>query len=468
MSINRHLAIGGSAFLLTLSLGCGGSNSNNTSPMAVLKSVSPALGPSTGGIAVTLDGENFVNGATVSFAGTPATQVTVMSATRMKVMLPPNLGAFGKVPIVVQNPGSQAESRADLFSYFSGQLAFSSASAFSAGTILQNFTVADFNRDGKLDLAVSNPGGRSVGVLLGLGGSAFAMATQFPVGAGPSGVGALDLNGDGILDLVVPNSVDNNVSILIGDGTGKFGTATTVAVGKNPSAMLVADFNGDGRSDVAVANLIGNSVSVLLNNGQGSFSAASEIPVGTQPTSIAVGDFNGDQRPDLIFTLSTHPAALSLLPGNGSGGFGPATNISTNSSDLASLVTSDFNNDGKLDIAVTSPGDNKTRVLLGSGNGTFTAVTNDLPISGAAGMGLVAADINGDGNSDLVITSDIANNVSIVLGDGSGNFSPVANFAAGMRLQGIAIGDFNGDKRPDIAFSNQASGQIAVLLNQSQ
>jgi Ca2+-binding RTX toxin-like protein len=124
-------------------------------------------------------------------------------------------------------------------------------------------TSADFNGDGKADLAVANLA--NVSVLLGKGDGTFAKALSYAAGSLPRSVTSADFNGDGKADLGVANSDSDNVSVLLGKGDGTFATAVDYVAGHFPKSVTSADFNGDGKADLAVANLLSGNVSVLLN-----------------------------------------------------------------------------------------------------------------------------------------------------------------------------------------------------------
>jgi hypothetical protein len=130
-----------------------------------------------------------------------------------------------------------------------------------------------------------------------------APGSPFPVGTKPSSVAVADFNGDGKQDLAVANEGSNNVTVLLGDGTGRFKAepVSSFKAGSGPFSMAVADFNGDGKPDLAIANRKSNNVTVLLGDGKGGFTQApgSPFPVGTEPSSVEVADFNGDGKPDL-------------------------------------------------------------------------------------------------------------------------------------------------------------------------
>ncbi|MFI5176876.1 MAG: FG-GAP repeat domain-containing protein, partial [Terriglobia bacterium] len=168
---------------------------------------------------------------------------------------------------------------------------FGTAVNLSAGTHPFAVAVGDFNSDGKVDMAVTNVGdisgnGGSVLIYLGHGDGTFPStinhtAVNYPSLQRPSGIAVGDFNRDGKLDLAVTEQVSGRVSILIGNGDGSFQTPVDYATGDAPVSVAVGDFNGDGKADLAVANM--NYVSVLLGNGDGSFSAAVNYTAGLRP-----------------------------------------------------------------------------------------------------------------------------------------------------------------------------------------
>jgi Ca2+-binding RTX toxin-like protein len=301
----------------------------------------------------------------------------------------------------------------------------------------------------------------------------FSAATNYNAGlaatATPVKIDTDDLNGDGFLDLAVANLGSRDISILLGTGTGSFGTATNLfnPGNENPFSIAIRDLNGDGKLDLAVANPIsegnGGFVSIRLGTGNGSFSDPINFGEGTDPKSIAAGDFNGDGKLDLA-TASANSNNLSMLLGDGTGSFSTPVNV-INSGASLDVTTADLNGDGKLDL-VSSNGEstNNISVLLGDGIGNFSA-----PVNFSAGTGnhfITIADLNGDGKLDLVATSNSISNqsISVLLGDGTGNFGVATNFSVGLSPEAVVVGDFNSDGKIDLAASNGGSHDVSVLL----
>ncbi len=449
-----------------------------------------------------------------------------------------------------------------------GTGSFGTATNFTVGSYPWSVTVGDFNGDGKSDLAVANIVSSNVSVLLGTGTGSFGAATNFTVGSSPYSVAVGDFNGDGKSDLATAN-FNSNVSVLLGTGTGSFGAATNFTVGTAPRSVTVGDFNGDGKSDLAVANANSSNVSVLLGTGTGSFGAATNFTVGNGPISVRVGDFNGDGKSDLATTngsgynvsviLNTTPK-ITIAPGtnpveggtvgtfiisldtpaptggtvvnfnttgstatiladysltagtnitavtantftiaagattatlnvvalsdavndpnetvkvnltsggdyilgyNPSASFTPPTNFAAGSSPI-SVTVGDFNGDGKSDLAVANRGSNNVSVLLGTGTGSFGAATNFSV--GNAPSSVTVGDFNGDGKSDLAVANRYGNNVSVLLGTGTGSFGTATNFSVGIFPVSVTVGDFNGDGKSDLATANGSSNNVSVRL----
>ncbi|MBI1748794.1 MAG: VCBS repeat-containing protein [Acidobacteria bacterium] len=335
---------------------------------------------------------------------------------------------------------------------------------FGVGTQPSSVAVGDFYQDGNIDVAVANWGSNNVSVLLGDGRGNFGRAWHpYSGGSGSRSVVANDFNRDGNLDLAVANLFSNNVSILVASGDVSFQPPRNFSVGTLPISVVVGDFNRDGKLDLAVANLYSNTVSILVGNGDGSFQPAGNFPVGNSPTGVVVGDFNRDGKLDLA-VANGGSNNVSILLGNGRGSFGAARNFPVGSNP-GSVTVGDFNRDGNLDLAVANGGSNNVSILLGVGDGAFRPARN-FPVGNAV-ADVVGGDFNRDGNLDLAVANQNSNNVSILLGDGRGNFGVARNFSADLNLYNasVVVGDFNRDGMLDLAVASEASQWLSVFLS---
>jgi len=153
----------------------------------------------------------------------------------------------------------------------------------------------------------------------GAGSVPFLSVPRYPTGNNPVSVVVADFNGDGNADLAVGNAADNTVSVLLGKGDGTFQPKVDYPTARAPGVLAVGDFNGDGKPDLVVTASIDNKVSVLLNKGDGTLLPHIDFSAGTNPAAVAVGDFNGDGKLDLV--VVSLPNAANILLGNGDGTF---------------------------------------------------------------------------------------------------------------------------------------------------
>ena len=346
-----------------------------------------------------------------------------------------------------------------------GAGSFGPPTFFLADLNPRSLAVSDFNGDGKLDLAVANAS-NNVSILLGDGAGSFSAPTHFAAGAGPYALATADFNGDGKSDLAVSNQGGSSVSILLGDALGGFGPPTNQSVDQGPLSLATRDLNGNGSSDIVVAT--GNSVGVLLNTcpsllqGVPNFTAATNFSVGSNPHSVSITDFDGDGKNDLAVSNSGS-GNVSILRGTGAGNFSLPANFGVGATPVASAA-GDFNGDTKPDLAVANMDSNNISVILGDGAGAFGAATNFAV--GSHPRAVVTGDFNGDGKLDLATANNGSADISVLLGNGSGSFGPATSFAVGANPRSIAVGDFNKDGKADLAIANQASNSVSVLLGQ--
>jgi hypothetical protein len=474
-------ADGATAFagFLSLQINPGATTPANAVPFLNQPLVPAAVPPGSSALTLKVSGTGFVSGATIRFNGTPLT-TTFVDSEHVSALLPAaNIATAKTASITVVNP-APGGGASNVVYFQVGALESTISFANAPNSPLQIYlpsglATADFNEDGKPDLAVA--GGTRLHVMLSNGDGTFTpgLGSPNPIPSppyddfgtpyiGPLAVG--DFTNSGLLGLAVGEWQNEAAAILQGYGNGTFfpsSAAFAYSPGSALDAIQAADFNADGNLDlVLIISLSGRSV-VDLGYGKGAFSLGGELAYPGGPGSgVAVGDFNGDGKLDIAVSGG---GAVSIWLGNGDGTF-----TLTGSSPipvgtgLTAIVAADFNGDGKLDLAVTDYSSNAVLTLLGNGDGTFKAATS-IPVK--APWAMVAGDFNNDGKPDLA-TADGDNTVTLLLGNGDATFTPASSspYPVGKGASVIAAADFNGDGKLDLAVGNGLDGTVSILLQQ--
>ncbi|MHB8261612.1 MAG: FG-GAP-like repeat-containing protein [Bacteroidia bacterium] len=294
------------------------------------------------------------------------------------------------------------------------------------GSYPMSICSADFNGDSFKDLAVVASGTDDVYIFLGTGTGNFTSGTVLTaamsgLGSSINSVISADFNADGKADLATANSGSNNVSVLKGTGSGLFNAATNFAVGTIPESVISADFNNDGILDLATANRSSYDISILLGNGIAGFGAASSISLSGVPTSVTSADFNNDGKLDLVANNTSASNVLVSLNTSTSTvtvSFGIPNTYTITGPPAASIISADFNGDGKPDLATANKGvyptfGNIISVLQGDGTGSFGA-SIDFAV-GTEPASIISADFNGDGKPDLATANFSSSEISVLL-----------------------------------------------------
>jgi len=439
-------------------------------------------------------------------------------------MVAADLNGDGKLDLVVEVGGI----RGQIF-LGNGGGTFSNANSYALNFLSPDsepplgdggISIADFNLDGKPDIAVGNNlligngNGTFQGVVLantsspfspfaavgkfdnqqsvpgvatalnldidifandGKGGLSLSHTYANVLNAPAAQVVTGDFNGDGNLDLLAVTvdgpTGDWGYCVLLGNGDGSLYPPMCNPQGvqsvTRAISVVAGDFNNDKKLDVAVGGLTNQSLAILLGNGDGTFAPAAYVFDGGGDKLMAA-DFNGDGNLDIAAGATTQTIETALLLGNGDGTF-QAVIFPSNLSGFGALFTAGLTNDGHADLV------SRNQVALGNGNGTFT-LEPQLPF-----FRVGAADFNGDGIQDLLVSPDQnpggqvvpPNQTGVLLGNGDGTFSSTNDYITkNGAMQTPLIADMNNDGRPDIVFSipqleTGGFSGIGVLLNTS-
>jgi FG-GAP-like repeat len=325
---------------------------------------------------------------------------------------------------------------------------FLTGTNYPSGELPSAAVVRDLNNDQVADIVSANTNDGNLTVFLGRGDGRFDPTNTFRVGADAVELASADLNGDGKADLAVTDGI-KSLYVVLGNGDGTFGAPTTYRLNNDPIGVVIADLNGDGKPDLAVAdfgpeNNSQGDIAILLGSGDGTFAAPVFYKINNNANRLVAVDLNGDAKLDLAVAIdhfSNPRDSLAVLLGNGDGTFQAATtSIAGSATDVAA---GDFNNDGKVDLALAGQYANLVRVALGNGNGTFQPAM-DYPTNGTA-VTISAADLNRDGNLDLLVGGAT---VAALLGNGDGTFASAVNYAIGNRF--AQVGYLNSDQALDV------------------
>jgi hypothetical protein len=334
-----------------------------------------------------------------------------------------DVNADGRLDLVVAVAGS--DSIMVLMGDGRGGFGAAPGSPLALGPKPHQIALGDVNRDGRLDLAITEHDSHDVRVFLGRGDGTFAPAAGSPFAALTSGrphnhgVLFADVDRDGRLDIATSNQNDHSVSVLLGDGRGGFRAApgSPFRVGRAPYPLASTDVNGDGKIDIATPDVGSNTITVLTGDGKGQFAPAEGSPyaVAFRPYAVALGDLNGDRRPDII-AAHDDITLLTVLLNDGGGRFRPSPGSPIDIRERGGeVVLADFDHDGRLDLA-TGTAANHLAVWLGDGAGRFSAASGSPFATPPGPWSLATGDLNRDGMPDLVVTGLEAGLVRVLLG----------------------------------------------------
>lgn len=342
----------------------------------------------------------------------------------------------GKPDAVVVNSGANSVSifrnTSATGSITSGS--FASALSYSTSTFPYYAKCADIDGDGKLDVVVANRNGGSISVLRNtssVGTISMASRMDFGVGTSPLDIAIADYDGDGKLDLAVPNSGSASISVLKNNsnvGSLQFATQVTYTTGTTPFRICAGDMDNDGDADIVVTNQSSNTVSVFKNTftqgfiNSSTFAAKVDFTTGTLPQALAVGDIDYDGKPDIVVGNYSAPSVSILRNTTTTGDISISSFAAkvdfTASTGPIDICLSDADGDGKNDVITANYGAGTASIFRNtatSGTITSASLASAYNITtGTSPFGVSAGDIDNDDIPEIIVANSGSNTISVL------------------------------------------------------
>ncbi len=328
--------------------------------------------------------------------------------------------------------------------------------------------VTDLNNDKVDDLIVPNITNTSgdispVTVLVGAGDGSFA-ATASLDESDPAWVASGDFDEDGKIDIAVVGAHGySHTSVYPGKGDGTFLPAIVLHAGSYSTGVYARDFDGDTHLDLIVVS--GDGVALFLGGGDMSFAGVvASQPLISNPVASALGNLNDDPYPDLV-TCHISDGKIGILYGSASGVFEDPIYV-TVYYEPRFVSLGDFNGDGREDAVVADRAQDRVAILLGQGGGTTPFSAPDYYDAGTYPAGVAAADLNGDGFSDVVVANRDDDTLGYFLANYDGSLQPQQTITVSGGPNAVNTGDFNGDGMTDVALGTLGGQKLNIFLGQ--
>lgn len=337
-------------------------------------------------------------------------------------------------------------------------LSFGDRQALAGDGRATALATADFDRDGRMDVAAAFDTD-DVWVFLSRASGDPTRVGPLRPGASPSALLAVDVTGDARPDLIATNQLDNTVVLLAGRGDGTFEVPRVVGSLSAPAGVAAGDFNRDGRVDLAVVSRYDDTLVVLRGETGGGFTAGDPIAVAGGPIGVASGDLDRNGALDLVVTVNIADSAAWIVLGQRDGSFATPVRVATGAIPGPPLLR-ELTGDDALDLAVAATGDDAIALLRGRGDGAFDPVTL-LPV-GAFPAAVAAADLDHDGRLDL-ISADCFDDTLSVLRGSDGGFAGADSVATGAMPIAVAAADVDRSRVPDLISLDALAGGASLF-----
>lgn len=324
----------------------------------------------------------------------------------------------------------------------------------------------DLNRDGRLDITTINQDSGDARVFLHTGvyehpyGAMLSPYPQIPLSSSPNDVA--DFNRDGFIDMMTASDSENKFAVLMGNGDGTFQAGVEVASGWYARGIVSLDVDGDADADIAVAHYISGTLAILINDGTGHFGSQTDIDIPGGPWALAAAEMTNDGVMDLVVGVAG-TQQVAVYRGNGDGTFTPVSSRPSGGHTWV-VQCGDLNNDGNMDVTCANSTSANGSVLLGNGNGTLQAAAT--LVTGGNTVSTDVADLDGDGDLDWVLSSFGAGVWYLYLNDGHGVFTPTEEFDAPRNPSCALPLDFDNDGDIDLALTDELADEVILLRNQ--
>lgn len=347
---------------------------------------------------------------------------------------------------------------------------------YETGSFPAATCTADFNSDGKADIAALRAG--TIEILFGnrTATNTFEPAVSYQHNLSAGAIETADFNSDNKADIVVFGTHGpDDLALFINNGNGTFAAPIEFSFGTSNGSglwnndMRMSDFDGDGKKDLVINDKNLNRLYIVKNNGNSTLTVTDTLVTGNKPNSLAVGDLNNDGRDEIAVAYGPGTASndsLSYFMNNGSGLFGNRTSlfVSSLATNMRELAIAKLDNGNSGDLLADKTGG--IAIFLNNGSQVFT----EQPAANLGGISfqIVVADFNGDNKKDIASADYDNNRVAVVLGNGNGTFQSLNAYSANGRAQHITYGTFDNDTRGDmVTANNQPIGNITFLKGQA-
>ena len=349
-----------------------------------------------------------------------------------------------------------------------GNGVFGNAGSFPLGRSSEDFEFADTNGDGFLDLLESKPFEETLTVAFGDPDGGFFTSDLYPTGLASERDGSFaDFNGDGILDLVWPGGSSGLVHAALGLAEGSFGSTVSSPIGMRIAQLDAGDFNDDGNLDLIVGDTMQRAALVALGDGQGGFVVAAQFDQPLTLDDVLVIDLNDDGHDDFLAVFrNNQDSRLHFYAGDGLGSFTEQV-IFTTDDGIIGLVAADVDGDGDKDLGLFGFRNIVSRfIILKNLEGGLVGDPTFYPTPDGPQTSMAFGDWDADGDLDLAVSLLIdttGNSVKPYLNDGAGDFSEVESLPDLISISGLFSGDVDQDGLDDLFFGTLSGGLATVL-----